>query len=481
MFSQSSSPLGTLDAFVILSLLIAAFWTRLWLQAEPDVVVFDEIYFGNFTSEYLLGRYFFDIHPPLGKLILTLFAWLADYDPSFCFETHGSKPYDDEEFLVMRLIPELCSALCVPCVYTAMRLMVFSIPAGITAAGLALFENSLITEGRLILTDGILHFFVCLHVVVLLHSLRAGTLSSFLACGLSLGAACSCKNTAWGLLALTAVCHGVDLFLLHGVTANGFALLFWRGLVIGLCTFSIYFVCFIIHFWITPFSGPGVAFLPEETIDTFLPHDRGLWGIRLRPPHLFKRIWDLVLDMHFTNMDISPFHAFESRPITWPLLTGAHAAFWSDVANFDRHVNCNGNLYVYVLVFYAIIVLSFCAPVNRVPGHLVILFGYYISYLPFFLINRAMFLYHYHIPLFFGCMSVGALQDLLVVGKLSIPVSIVAVDLALTGFRTWYPFVYGTVTEQWMDLEWDKRWIYGDEVHKRLEEADALESSPAPE
>jgi dolichyl-phosphate-mannose-protein mannosyltransferase len=185
--------------------------------------------------------------------------------------------------------------------------------------------------------------------------------------------------------------------------------------------------------------------------------------------------------MHGANMGISGFHVCESRPLTWPLLTGTYMLFWVDANDAHRQVNCNGNVYVYVMVFYAIIVLTFCAPLNQHCGHLLMLFGYSVSYLPFFLIKRAMFFYHYHIPLLFGCMAVGALEDLLFGRKFRILATAGTVFAAFRGFLTWYPFVYGISTMASRRLIWDERWVLGDEVHKRLGEADALRPvSPNP-
>jgi len=46
---------------------------------------FDEVHFGKFTNYYLRGTYFFDLHPPLAKLLLALLCWLLDYDGSYPF------------------------------------------------------------------------------------------------------------------------------------------------------------------------------------------------------------------------------------------------------------------------------------------------------------------------------------------------------------------------------------------------------------
>ena len=53
---------------IILALSIA---THFAFFGHPNETVFDEVHFGKFVSGYYTGEYFFDIHPPLGKLIIT--------------------------------------------------------------------------------------------------------------------------------------------------------------------------------------------------------------------------------------------------------------------------------------------------------------------------------------------------------------------------------------------------------------------------
>ena len=52
-----------------LTMTALGFVTRFWGISHPNQVVFDEVHFGKFASYYLSRVYFFDVHPPFGKLL----------------------------------------------------------------------------------------------------------------------------------------------------------------------------------------------------------------------------------------------------------------------------------------------------------------------------------------------------------------------------------------------------------------------------
>ena len=52
---------------------VVAAAVRLYRLDYPTSVVFDEVHFGGFASKYIHGMFFMDVHPPLAKMLFSLF------------------------------------------------------------------------------------------------------------------------------------------------------------------------------------------------------------------------------------------------------------------------------------------------------------------------------------------------------------------------------------------------------------------------
>lgn len=55
-----------------LILMLASFFLRFWRLDEPNEIVFDETYYAKYANNYLVGESFFDVHPPIGKLLIAI-------------------------------------------------------------------------------------------------------------------------------------------------------------------------------------------------------------------------------------------------------------------------------------------------------------------------------------------------------------------------------------------------------------------------
>lgn len=90
---SSSSSLRNSDLIPSLiigtALTLGAFIVRFWRISHPDQVVFDEVHFGSFAGHYIRREYYFDVHPPLAKMLNAAAAWVVGFDGVFGFENIG--------------------------------------------------------------------------------------------------------------------------------------------------------------------------------------------------------------------------------------------------------------------------------------------------------------------------------------------------------------------------------------------------------
>ena len=142
---------------------VLAFATRFYSLAQPDSIAWDETHFGKFANEYINGRFYFDVHPPLAKMLIALAGALTGYDGQYDFKEPG-QAYGDTEYLGMRMFCAFCGACCVPLVFATVMELVRSPAAASLAALLVLCDMSVLTISRFILLDPILMLFIMLSV-----------------------------------------------------------------------------------------------------------------------------------------------------------------------------------------------------------------------------------------------------------------------------------------------------------------------------
>ena len=467
--------LSNIDVMNIFILTVVSLILHFWQIQFPNTVVFDEVHFGNFTNWYIKSEFFFDIHPPLGKLIMFFFANLAEYDGNLDFTIGQGLKYPNETYLSIRFVPAFFQSFVTPLIYLSVRFGSFGRSASFTSASLVCFDTSLLTEGRFILSDGLLHFFTSLHICVLMYTLQVRRYTTrfrimTLFCGITLGFACSCKNTAWGLCALNGIIHIVELLTEYKVI-NLFFIgeALYRGVTLVFFGLLVYILSFVVHFIALPYNGQGTGYLTEELRNQLINKDDDddfkVWSKRLSGLNLMFRAIKLSVIMHRSNMKITKFHPYQSRPIGWPLLTDIYVAFWS---KDKRVVACIGNVFVYYMAFFGVIICAFSIKRRRYLYGLRFSVGWAVSYFPFFLIPRAMYLYHYHIPLLFGCCAYGAALDIWLNEFFQSYVSVFSVFFAITGFVLWSTYCFGTEPHDRYVVIWNDNWLYGDSYHRGL-------------
>jgi len=117
-----------------------AFIVRFWRIEHPSEVVFDEVHFGGFASQYIRREYYFDVHPPLAKMLNALFGILVGYDGTFGFESIGDDYLEPKvPYVGMRSFIAIMGALTVPLVYATMRESGYPVAIAAFSALLILF------------------------------------------------------------------------------------------------------------------------------------------------------------------------------------------------------------------------------------------------------------------------------------------------------------------------------------------------------
>ena len=80
-----------------------------------------QVHFGKFIGAYISGHYFFDIHPPFGKLVIALAAYSGGYRTTQPFEVIGEPFGHDINVFALRAAPATFGAAIVPLAYLLSR------------------------------------------------------------------------------------------------------------------------------------------------------------------------------------------------------------------------------------------------------------------------------------------------------------------------------------------------------------------------
>lgn len=527
---MSQSLFNTADCFAIVIISFIALFTRLWLIADPDLVTFDEVHFGNFTNWYIRKQFFFDIHPPLGKMIMAQIASFTQYKGDIDFGSKFGQSYLLNElfFVSLRITPAIFSAITSPFLFAACRCLSLSTLTSFCSGLILTTDISLIVEGKFILSDGILHFFTAFHIFTLcqllsddfdflnLHSPPRHDniwipIFHVILNGVTLGCAISCKYTALGLLAVDGV---TQIVWILGRKPELFRILI-RALCILFPAVIVFLASWIWHFIILPFPGHNVEYLDKRYASTIISFESlpyAYWGDRLIGSSLFERIvhWNVV--MNRINMRSGIPHPFESHPINWPLLLDRYVGFFS-IENGTRDLQCMGNPFVYWFVFIGLVITgilgAFAIPfsfqliisfVKDLHRYIISIFtfneysqianeadsywitttktkqrlvdwrnalfvwGWIVSYVPFIIIPRTMFLYHYLIPLMFGIMNLVALIENAFASNRSMATTILIIVSfsCVLCYLFFYPWAYGAKCPNCRETRmWTMRWVQG--------------------
>ncbi|OQD97914.1 hypothetical protein PENVUL_c076G04891 [Penicillium vulpinum] len=246
-----------------------ALFTRLYQIGRSNIVTWDEAHFGKFGSHYLKREFYFDVHPPLGKMLVGLSGYLAGYNGSFEFKS-GEKYPEDVNYTFMRAFNAAFGIICIPLAYYTARELNLRRPTVWLISLMVLCENSYATISRFILLDSMLLCFTFTTTMcwARFHRLQRDSFSLewyawLCLTGLSIGCVCSVKWVGFFCTALVGLYTIDDLWNKFGDLKMPRAVLAKHlvARVVGLIVIPIlvYMFSFYLHFLVLANSGPGDA------------------------------------------------------------------------------------------------------------------------------------------------------------------------------------------------------------------------------
>ena len=405
----------------IIFLSVLAFATRFFNLSFPSKVIFDEAHFGLYASKYLSHQYYFDIHPPLGKLLLAIPAFFAKLNTNFNWDSYANYP-NDVNFLALRFLPALFGSLLVILIYFLVKEMGFSRRIAFISSFFVLFGNAFIAQSQFILLDIILVFFIFLSLYLFFIAKKfvfpsRGWYVSNILCGICLAAAFSIKWTGLGALGIVwfFVVFQDKLF------SKSRKEILAKICFIFILPFLIYFLIFALHFYLLPLnceSNCGQVLKEFDDVVIFDENDSDVLHITYNESprgSIFQKFIIVNKWRFISNISEAATHYYRSDWHTWPFMIRPIGYFNKEQNDKVSSVYFFGNPLVWWLgilgilgSFYLIIRNYLCKFKTKLSQNfysysfIVLIFGYLIYFIPFATIQRLMFIYHYLPALIFS-------------------------------------------------------------------------------
>ncbi len=371
--------LGAIGIFAIAALL------HFWQLGTISYPVFDEVLFGKYAEEYLDGNPTWEGHPPLGKFFIMLGILMFGRNEigyrflSACF---GS----------------ISPLLLIGLVYRLTHKRNFALLSGLFICSDGLF----LVESRLGLLNIFLVAFGLTSQIFLIAGLeQKGKLRTWLLCcaGLMLGASASVKWNGLGFSLLVFL-----VVLLVWIIAKFFPKNLTRLGIIQEIT-TLYWWQYLLCFVLIPLAFYLVQWLPLFMLNSGgVAPETGLGAIHSFGESLV-RVHNHIIWWHNTEGMISspghPSHPYCSSVISWPVLARIVGYYFQDRDDYFTVMQGLGNPILWWLSTLAIIFITITSLLlkfrefSNIGSNNYLLLGYFANYVPWFMVKRCLFVYHY--------------------------------------------------------------------------------------
>jgi dolichyl-phosphate-mannose-protein mannosyltransferase len=460
----------------IIAVFILSVFLRFWGLGRFNELIFDEFYYAKFADNYLTNTQFYNSHPPLSQYLIAIGIWIGDKLPigqdttnTLTGSLHSTFSYRWMNALFGSLIPPLVAALA----YQLNRRMSYAFFAALFIS----LDGLFLVDSRYALNNIFLVFFGILgQLLVLLASRINCNLANQRLCqrqqifiigaGISFGASAACKwNGLWFLLGIfillgiAKIWGLMKVFIQPRMTSN--------SLLARLATINLVQLIF------------GLGIVPVLTYSI-------LWI-----PHLIQNpqlsFWEMqlsILNYHEQIGNSEAIHPYCANWYTWPLMLRPLAYYYQqDLFSFKdatrttqlyHDVHAMGNPFLWWFALIAIFILSIKlvqglvkTPMSepkmdalrqrlqysqvafhrehRIDIPLFIVVNYGANLLPWVLVTRCVFIYHYMGAVLFAIMGLAWLVDTWLRSSSSFlqGMGLTIIFVVAGGFVFWLPIYLG--------------------------------------
>ncbi len=424
---------------------------RFWKFGHPAEVVFDEVHIGTFVADYMNGSYFFDIHPPLGRLLVALSGYMTGADSQII---DWSKIGNDItlEAVAMRIFPAIAGALLPLIIYHLAKRMGFSTTASATTSLLLAFESSLVVGSRFMMHDIFFVTFGFLSLLFYLKHPEGGRMSRFLF--LSAVFVAFSISVKWlGLSFLAMICF-MELRKFVVLAKEKRALPAIKSTLSAFCLYAgiigiVYVSLFSLHFSLLSKSGRGDAYMSDRFQKTLV--GSRFENSAVEPMGFWGKFAELNKKMFSSQKNLKAGHSYSSKWYDWPMMKRT-IFYWRSDDGAER-IYLIGNPVVYWFGTVSIAALAimtswrvarrrFSLKDKKEAAPMLILFGFAISFIPFAFIGRVLFLYHYFTPLILSALAIGFFVDKVPLRKRHL-IATLLIFGAMTLFFQYSKIIYG--------------------------------------
>ena len=386
-----------------LLILIGAFTLRFFHLGDIPGSTFDEVFYPRYGFDYLIGETFFYSHPPLGNYIYTAAIWIYSQMPWIELTSIESLTFEELPPLSYRWINAVFGSLLCLLVYFLVKAVSKNINFALIVSFFVAIDGSLLVDSRFALPNIFIVFFGLSALLCAVKSRSSYDNARYwlLFCGIFLGLSVSIKWTGLGylliILSFLLIHHFIDIFDAHRFGKKDLSQSNQEKIM---AIDSIPKWEHLLYVLATPLLVYVLVSIPDLQFNT---------------EHGFLEKQKQMLGYHQYMVEENE-HPYCSKWYSWPLMIRPIGYFFSSQETMGalgnqimqfQDVHLFPNPFLYWFSAIAILIMGvqwlklFWQWISQgVVSHecylfLFILIGYFANLLPWALVSRCLFLYHY--------------------------------------------------------------------------------------